>query len=147
MTIDELLAREEIRHLMAVYNTAGDSLREEEFASVFSDDAELCTTQLTFKGKSAIIDGLFRSVSERRPTAARPRFVRHNLTTSTVVFDSASLARGRTYFQVNTDIGLDHCGVYVDEFRKEANGWKISRRVVKTEYLAENSYFKRGRLD
>lgn len=142
MSIDELLAREEIRHLMAVYNTAGDSMRTEEFGTVFTEDAQLLTDAFEFQGKAAILDGLFRSVSDSQQANRRPRFVRHNLTTSNVNFDSSTSAKGRTYFQVNTDIGLDHCGVYMDVFRNTDGCWKIFRRVVKTEYFAENSYFR-----
>ena len=142
MTNDELLAREEIRHIMAVYNTAGDSIRKEEFGSVFTDDAELTTAQFSLCGKSEIMNRLFQRVSDERTNARRPKFVRHNLTTSKIVFESSERAKGRTYFQVNTDIGLDHFGVYNDEFRKENGAWKISRRTVKTEYMAENSYFR-----
>lgn len=127
---------------MSVYNTAGDSLRQEEFASVFTEDAELETGAFTLRGRSEILNGLFRSVSENRTVTRSPRFVRHNLTTSKVTFDSEDQAKGRTYFQVNTDIGLDHCGVYLDEFRKVEGAWKLSRRTVKTEYMAENSYFR-----
>jgi len=143
MTDDELLAGEEIRQLMALYNTAGDCLRTGEFGSVFTEDAELVTDAFAFEGRAAIMDGLFRRVSAGQETSRRPRFVRHNLTTSSVKFTSASAAQGRTYFQVNTDIGLDHCGVYMDEFRKTDSGWKISRRVVKTEYFADDSFFGR----
>ncbi len=39
MTVDEMLARESIRHRIASYNMAGDSLRAEEFAGAFTDDA------------------------------------------------------------------------------------------------------------
>ncbi len=142
MTIEELLAREAIRDLMATYNTAGDSLRVEEFASVFTQDAELRTEQFSFQGREAIVNGLFRRVSDGRSEARHPGFVRHNLTTSKITLESGHSARGRTYFQVNTSIGLDHCGLYLDEFRKIDGQWKIARRVVKTEYMAENSFFR-----
>lgn len=142
MTVDELLARESIRNLMAIYNTAGDSLRKDEFASVFTEDAELLTGNLSFKGKDAIREGIFSSVSETRSNPRQPEFVRHNLTTSKITFIDNDTAKGRTYFQVNTDIGLDHCGIYLDEFCREGEEWKIARRKVRTEYMAENSYFK-----
>ncbi len=143
MTVEELLAREEIRHIMAVYNTAGDSLRIDEFTAVFTEDAELVTAHLEFRGREAIKNGLFGSVSESASESRRPTFVRHNLTTSKITLESDQAARGRTYFQVITDIGLDHAGIYLDEFRKEDQGWKIARRVVRTEYTADNSYFRR----
>ena len=142
MNLQELLDREAIKHLMAVYNTAGDSLRMEEFASVFADDGVLVTGAFELEGREAIMKGLFGQVSSNVSSAQRPTFVRHNLTTCKISFENESLARGRTYFQVVTDIGLDHAGVYTDEFRKQGDEWKIARRVVRTEYTAENSFFR-----
>ena len=142
MTVEELLAREEIHHLMATYNTAGDSLRVEEFGSVFSEDATLDTGTLKWVGRENIVRGLFPAVADSTSSLRRPKFVRHNLTTSKITFSGENDARGRTYFQVNTDIGLDHCGVYSDEFHRVAGEWKIRRRVVRTEYWSDDSYFK-----
>ena len=92
MTTEELLAREEIRHIMAIYNTAGDSLRKDEFASVFAENAELSTGHYNFNGREAIKNGLFSEVSKSRskqhPVASQPKFVRHNLTTSKITFNN-----------------------------------------------------------
>ena len=38
MTVEELLARESIRHAIATYNISGDSQRPEGLAGVFTDD-------------------------------------------------------------------------------------------------------------
>jgi len=141
MTVEELLAREEIRHVMAVYNTAGDSVRFDEFRMVFTEDAVLSTPGLHFEGRDNIINELFSSVSDKTSDRQPPKFVRHNLTTSKITFPESGKAIGRTYFHVNTDVGLDHCGVYNDEFRQEADGWKIARRVVKLDYRSPDSRF------
>lgn len=141
MTVEELLAREEIRQVMARYNMGGDSGRREEFASVFTDEAVLTTTGLHLEGVENIVNGIFAAVVEERADKLRPKFVRHNLTTSKITFRASDNAVGRTYFVVVTDIGLDHSGVYMDEFRKTKDGWKIARRRVHVEYQAPNGYF------
>ena len=41
MTVDELLARESIRHTLASYNMAGDRLRVDDFIAVFTEDGIL----------------------------------------------------------------------------------------------------------
>ncbi len=145
MTVEELLAREEIRHLMAVYNTAGDGGRREEFHSVFCEDAVLIAPGINLEGRENIVDGLFAGVDTPQPTTrAKPKFVRHNLTTSKITFTSATTAVGRTYFMVVTDAGLDHCGVYSDQFRKDDDGWKIAHRVVRSDYVSADSRFDLG---
>lgn len=134
--LDELLAREAIRQLMAQYNTAGDTGRREELASVFADDAHLVAPGLDLHGKQAIVAGLFR-----KPDAAAPRFkvYRHHLTTSKVEFISKDAAKARTYFFVITEIGLDHTGVYTDEFRRDPAGWVLSRRAVRLDHVSQHS--------
>ena len=39
-------------------------------------------------------------------------------------------ARGRCYYAVLTDKGLDHWGRYVDEYRKLEGEWRFWKRVV-----------------
>ena len=144
MTVDEMLDREEIRHLMAVYNTAGDGGRREEFSSTFTEDAVLDAPGLHFEGRENIVAGLFSGVDNKDPNRKLPKFVRHNLTTSKITFPEPGKAIGRTYFIVVTDAGLDHNGVYTDEFRKVDGVWKIHRRVVRVEYIIDDSRFDLG---
>lgn len=134
MTLDELIAREDIRRVMALYNTSGDSGRREEFATVFTEDAVLEAPGLHFTGRDAIVSGLFSG-------EVTAKFVRHHLSTSTISFKSPDLARGRTYFQVITQVGLDHSGVYTDWFRPEAGDWKIAHRIVSIDFASSESVF------
>ncbi|MDB5869908.1 MAG: hypothetical protein JWP96_2240 [Polaromonas sp.] len=84
--LDELLAREAIRQLMARYNTAGDTGRREEFSSVFTDDAHLMAPGLDLHTREGIVAGLFQAPAE--VLASRPAFrvYRHHLTTSKIDF-------------------------------------------------------------
>ena len=51
-------------------------------------------------------------------------------------------ARARTYFGVYTDLGPDHAGVYVDAFRKEADGrWRIAHRRVRLDWRRADSAY------
>jgi hypothetical protein len=48
-------------------------------------------------------------------------------------------AVGRTYFQVFTDIGLDHLGYYDDEIVREDGAWRFSRRRVRLDWVSEHT--------
>ena len=54
-------------------------------------------------------------------------------------FESATVAVGRTYFSVMTDLGLDHTGVYVDRLSKESGAWLFKKREVRVDYAHERS--------
>jgi hypothetical protein len=134
MLQDEMIARVEISNLMSTYNTAGDSGRREDFSTVFARDAVLEAPGIHFTGLDAIVSGLFSS-------EVKVRFVRHHLTTSKLTFLANDTVRGRTYFQVISDNGLDHCGVYSDSFKREDGAWKIAHRKVLIDFVSEDSCF------
>jgi hypothetical protein len=54
MDIDELLAREQIRHTLARYSIAGDRLDLETYISTFTADGAVEMDGLTVKGRDAI---------------------------------------------------------------------------------------------
>ena len=140
MSVEEMLAREEIRVLLATYHMGGDQGRLDRLASVFAPDG--------------VLDGRVRCVgpaeserelSGRRTTATtgpdRPmEFIRHNLTTSLVTFEDDKTARGRSYFLAVTNIGPDHSGVYNDRFEKRDGRWMIAERKVRIDWVAENGH-------
>ena len=137
--LEELMAREDIRQLMARYNTAGDTGRKDAFASVFTENAQLMAPGLNLQGRDAIVAGLFPAAGSAPSVQPTFKVYRHHLTTSLVEFISELSARGRTYFLVITDIGLDHCGVYSDEFRREGDAWKLAKRQVRVDFVAPES--------
>ena len=144
MDIEELLAREEIRQLIAIYATAGDGGRREQFGTVFTLDAVLRAPGIHCEGRDNIVQGLFadnQSDSTKRPAV---KFVRHNITTSNITFTGPDGAKGRSYFVVVTDAGLDHSGVYTDEFRKIDGAWKIASRDVRIDYCSPETRFELG---
>ncbi len=140
MTLDEVIAREAIRHTLSVYTNAGDRGALEELASAFLPDGVLEMFGGTFVGRAAIIERLAHVVD---PTASGPGavplgFLRHHLTSCRIDLAGAE-ASVWTYFVVNTPIGLDHSGVYVDRFARVGDDWLIARRRIKVDWAHERS--------
>ena len=147
MTIDELLAREAIRDTLNKYNTAGDRLKVEDFVSCFAEDGIIESSHpergFRFEGREAIREWqnrwYLRGSGEERVHGAT--FVRHHLTTSKIDLTGPDTARVRTYWQAWTDIGPDHAGYYLDEFRKVESEWLIAHRRVRLDWDAPGSLF------
>ncbi len=142
MTPEQATAREAIRHTMSIYNTEGDRGRLEGLASAFFEDGVLETPTGTHRGRAAIVEGLSGGVLRRaRDPKGGVGFVRHNLTTSRIEFDSDTEARCWTYFIVFTKFGPDHMGTYIDHFRKSGDRWLIANRRVKLHWNNPESTF------
>lgn len=137
MTIQDLLDREAIRLLMATYTVNGDRARIDALAGVFASTGILEFPGVRAEGLAQIVSALSSPSRERNP---QHTFTRHNLTSSLIELDGAS-ATGRTYFQVVTDIGLDHQGHYADRFVREQEGWRISHRQVRIDWQSPQSVY------
>ena len=152
MTVEELLAREAIRDTLAKYNMSGDSLRAEDFAACFTEDGVIESPRgdgsfnFRHEGRAAILAWQTRWRSAE-PGSGGPdvvrkaSFVRHNLTTCKIDLTGPETARARSYWFVVSDNGPDHCGIYMDDFRKVGDQWLIARRRVRTEWNAPDSLF------
>lgn len=148
MTLDELLAREGIRRTMANYTMAGDRLRAEDFMAVFTEDAILESDGVPeadafrYEGREAMRQWILRW-RQPQPTQAgqSATFVRHHLSTSQIEITSTDSARARTYWVAYTDIGQDHCGYYLDTFRKVDDRWLIAHRKVRLDWRSPQSLF------
>ena len=149
MTLEEMLAREAIRALMARCTQAGDSLRADEYAQCFAEDGRLITESesggqgLDLKSRAEI---LAWQTEKRKPgegmgqhSSVPLRFARHNLTTCKIELTGPDSAQARTYWFVNTNAGPDHSGVYRDTFRRVEGEWLIAERRVKTEWASDTS--------
>ncbi len=141
MDVNEMLVREAIRKTMALYNNAGDWGRLEEMAGAFTPDGVLETRDSLAKGREEIVRYLSGGIDERGSSGRGPTFVRHNLTTSHIVLSSEDEARAWSYFNVLTDVGPDHAGVYIDRFRREGEDWLIAHRRVRIDWSSEQSLF------
>lgn len=150
MDLSEVLAREAIRHTMARYTHAGDRLRVDDFIAVFTEDGILqsegveAIDSFHYQGRSEIASWLTRwterAADDAAPTHAAS-FVRHHLSTSLIEFDDPGTARARTYWTAYTDIGQDHCGMYLDKFKQTGNDWLIAHRRIRLDWRASNSLF------
>src|ERR1700761_8268242 len=147
MTLEEMLAREAIRKTMAAYTVAGDRLREEDFIAVFTRDAILESEGVPdsdlfrYEGRDAIRQwiGRWREPPKDVARTHQATFVRHHLSTSHIELTSADTARARTYWVAWTDIGPDHAGHYLDEFRRNGERWLIHHRRIRRDWQATNS--------
>ncbi len=130
----ELEARECIRDLVARYNASGDSGRFDAMLALFADGATLELAGGVHHGKPAI-RALFEGVAQRTGAAAgqSARFIRHFTATHQIDVLSESEARGRCYFAVLTERGLDHWGRYVDEYRRSEGRWLFLRRKISVD--------------
>ena len=134
MQIEELIAREQIRDLVARYNANGDSGRFDEMLGLFTEDAVMEVPDATHVGLPSI-RALFEGVADRtgeRPTAGA-RFIRHFTATHQIDVVSEDEALGRCYYAVLTDRGLDHWGRYLDTYRRVGDRWLFARRRVTTD--------------
>ncbi|MEN8161040.1 MAG: nuclear transport factor 2 family protein [Myxococcota bacterium] len=128
----ELVAREAIRDLVARYNANGDAGRFGPMLELFAEDAVLEIPGSTHRGK-AEIRALFEGVSGRTGEGRAARLIRHFTATHQIDVLSETEARGRAYYAVLTDRGLDHWGRYVDEYRRIDGRWLFWRRKVTTD--------------
>jgi ketosteroid isomerase-like protein len=135
MTIEELLAREAIRHTLAAYTIAGDLRSVDAFVEVFAEDAVFRSSVFDLVGRPAI-ERWFR---DRAECAAPARFVRHNLGTCLIQLVGGEEATARTYFNVFSDGGPDHGGVYIDRFRRVGDRWLIAARVISMDWTRADS--------
>ncbi|KHK89317.1 nuclear transport factor 2 family protein [Novosphingobium malaysiense] len=147
MTLEDLLAREAIRDVMAKYTTSGDRLRIDDFVSCFTADAvmesEHVPEERTFRyeGREAIRAWQARWLEGKGDTHGAT-FVRHHLSTSKIDLTGKDSARARTYWVAWTDIGPDHAGYYLDTFRKVDGEWLIAHRRVRLDWEADTSLFR-----
>ncbi|MET0369998.1 MAG: nuclear transport factor 2 family protein [Sphingobium sp.] len=128
--------REAIRHVMAIYNINGDRGRVAALGEAFAENGVIEFSGQATQGREAIVARLSQG-GTRNPALTVSR---HHITTSLIELDGDS-ASARTYFQVLSDIGLDHHGHYVDRFVRTADGWRIAHRNVRIDYQSPDSLY------
>ena len=141
--VEALVARDGIRDLVSRYNANGDTGRFEQVRELFCADAVM---QI---GRDSVYTGIdeimsvFTGASDGTARSSGPSYVRHFTATHQIDLIDATNARGRLYFAVLTDVGLDHWGVYMDTYRVEEGRWKFASRRVTVDGYAPNSLFPR----
>ena len=129
MTVDELMAREQIRDVIAKYAIAGDQLDIEAFVHTFAEHGVLEMPRECPCGRAAI-RAWVTTTQPFGDETRRPTSVRHHITSSLIDFNPPDAPSARAYFVVLTDVGLDHSGYYVDRFGREDDQWLFAHRRV-----------------
>ena len=150
MTPDQLLAREAIRDTLAKYNTSGDRLKAEDLAACFTEDGIIESERVSddkafrYEGRDAILawQSRWRTREPGQEVVHKATFVRHYLSSCRIELTGPDSARVRTYWTAWTDIGPDHAGYYLDDFRKVGEHWLIAHRRVRLDWEAEHGLFK-----
>lgn len=153
MKLDDLLARESIRDLVARYNSYGDTGRFEDLFELFVDDAvmEVGPTH----GERTIHDGLealksiftgARGRVQAQDERAKTTYIRHFTSTHQIDLLGDGHATGRCYFAVIIGDavearGLDHWGRYIDDYVYSNDRWKFRRRRVYVDGQNPGSWF------
>lgn len=122
--MDELVAREAVRDLVARYNGYGDSGRFDDLLALFAPDAVVVVGTDSYEGLDAI-RGLFTGAA-----GPRPERIRHFTSTLRIDIEPPVTATARCYFEVLTADGLDHWGRYRDRFARLDGTWRFTRREV-----------------
>ena len=139
LQVSDLLAREAIRDLVVRYNSYGDSGLFDHVLALFTSDAVLEIDGSAHQGREEI-RRVFSSVQEHTSKpAGRPAYLRHCTSTHQIDLVDEGTATGRCYFFVLTDVGLDHWGRYLDDYRLESSGWRFARRRVLTDAHSPHS--------
>ena len=149
MELWEIEARESVRDLVARYNANGDSGRIEQMVELFAEDAVmLIPPESEYVGREAIRD-FFGSIAKGTQDAVQRdsdavRFIRHYTATHQIDVLDRENAKGRCYYAVLTDRGLDHWGRYIDEYRRIDSRWQFWRRTCTTDSRVEGSWAGRS---
>jgi len=134
--VEELLAREEIRDLVARYNANGDAGRYEQVLELFAPDAVMDVSGTVYRGRDEIRT-IFTGAAADFAAADGFRYVRHATSTHQINMTGPASAEGRLYFFVIMAHGLDHWGRYRDRYIAVDGHWRFEhRRVVVDGYYA-----------
>jgi len=141
MKLEEMLAREAIRYTISRYNSAIDRGAYAELAEVFTPDGIMAFGgQARLQGHAKIIAAMTHGAQKRGAFEAK-NFQRHLLGNSIINVVDERTARSVHYILVITELGVDHSGVYVDDFVKSADRWLIAHRAANLEWVRPDSRF------
>ena len=129
MDLDELIARESIRDLVARYNANGDSGRFDQVVELFAPDAVMEVNGRTYSGRDEIRT-IFTSTATDLQDFAELPVLRHTTSTLQIDVTGPTTARSRCYHVVLLPHGVDHWGRYLDEFGLVGDRWLFTRRKV-----------------
>ena len=129
MTLDDLIARESIRDLVARYNANGDSGRFDQVMELFARDAMMEVNGTAYRGLDEIRSIFTNTASDLRGFTDRPQ-LRHTTSTLQIDLTGPTTARSRCYHVVLLPHGVDHWGRYLDEYGLIDDRWLFTKRKV-----------------
>ena len=131
MQPEELIAREQIRDVIARYAHFADSGRFAELTTLFAEDGSLeIAGRPPLSGRAAIL--AFLESVRRTPEPGTNPFIRHHV--SSIRIDvQGDEATAASYFFVITENGPDHWGRYRDDFVRVGEAWLFKRRRVRVD--------------
>ena len=140
MDVWELVAREEIRELVARYAHCADSGRFEELVGLFAEDGLLqIDDREPLCGRDTILAFLASTRSGVRESSP-VRSIRHHVSSLRIDVAAAAAATGASYFLVVTQRGPDHWGRYRDRYTVSGGRWLFAAREVRVDGVAAGSW-------
>lgn len=141
ITPQDQIAIEEIRAVITHYAWSVDAADYVAMARCFTPDGRLhISSKVTLNGREDIAQTLGGRALARGHGKGAPTFQRHNVSNIAIEI-AGDNAQVRAYFTVITEIGLDHLGVYEDQFRRLNGEWLIADRVARLDALSARSRF------
>jgi hypothetical protein len=141
MELWELMARESIRDLVARYNANGDTGRFDHVMELFAEDAAMDVEGMGLKTGLDEIRTVFTGARDGAIYGEHPVYVRHMTSTLQIDLVDEKRARGRCYYYVITDVGLDHWGRYIDEYETVDDTWRFAHRKITVDGRNPESLF------
>jgi hypothetical protein len=135
----ELTVREQIRDTLARYNLAGDRGRYDDMVGCFAPGGVLVIVGGAAHQGHDSLRRFFSGVGGTvHPDLTQ---LRHCVTNLVIDVEGPEVASASSYFQVITDVGLDHWGRYRDRLAPVGDRWLLTERSVKTDGYAATSLF------
>lgn len=135
MDLQQLLARESIRHCISLYNNTGDRGKIDEMIECFIDTATLLVDDLEISGKAAIKNYFYSIVNSGYMSRISTKPAKHHVTSCHIEIDvNGDQASSWSYFLLISDGKILQHGTYVDAHKLTNSGWKLAKRRVKVDF-------------
>jgi 3-phenylpropionate/cinnamic acid dioxygenase small subunit len=130
----ELVAREQIRDLVAGYAHCADSGRFDELVALFAEDGVLETPDgQEHRGHDGIRDFLSGTKAQLAAAVLGAPLIRHHVSNLRIAVAGPDAATGAAYFFVITERGPDHWGRYRDRYVRIGGAWRFAHRRVRLD--------------
>ena len=140
MEIGELIAREEIRSVVAAYAHYADSGRFDELVALFADDGVLETPDGQAHCGRETIRAFLTGTKTQLAAATTAALIRHHVSSLQIAMDGPADATGAAYFLVVTARGPDHWGRYRDRYVRSDGHWRFAHRRVRLDGWTPDSW-------